>query len=322
MNKSFEAPIRKVDRSLFRHEHLIGIDQLSAEEIRIILDLAHYYADRLDEKAFKPDILRGAIILSLFFEDSTRTRTSFEVAAKRLGADWVNIDIDTSSVKKGESLLDTVWTLNEISRPDAIVMRHREFGAPEFVAKHVSCPVINAGDSWREHPTQALLDALTIEQYKGDLKGLTIAICGDVAHSRVASSNMGLLTKMGAHVRVIAPELLMPKTFPAEGIETFTSMEDGLKDCDIVMMLRLQKERMEEGTITSEESYFAEHGLTLERLALAKKDALVMHPGPMNRGVEIADEVADDPQRSLILQQVRNGVPTRMAVMDLLLKNK
>ncbi len=318
MNKPFE----KVDRSLFRHDHLIGIDQLSREEIAIILQLAHYYSDRLDDKSFKPDILRGDIILSLFFEDSTRTRTSFEVAAKRLGADWVNIDIDTSSVKKGESLLDTVMTLQAISRPDAIVIRHSEYGTPEFLAGHVNCPIINAGDSWREHPTQALLDALTIQQHKGDLKDLDIAICGDIAHSRVAASNMILLTKMGANVRVIAPPILMPEKMPIDGIAKYTSMEDGLKDCDVVMMLRLQKERMAEGTIQSEESYFAENGLTLERLALAKPDALIMHPGPMNRNVEIADEVADDPHRSVILQQVRNGVPTRMAVMDQLLKNR
>lgn len=318
MNKPFE----KVDRSLFRHDHLIGIEQLSVEEIEIILQLAHYYADRLDDKSFKPDILRGDIVLSLFFEDSTRTRTSFEVAAKRLGADWVNIDIDTSSVKKGESLLDTVLTLQAISRPDAIIIRHNEYGAPDFIAGHVGCPVINAGDSWREHPTQALLDALTIQQHKGDIKDLNIAICGDIAHSRVAASNMILLTKMGANVRIIAPPNLMPDELPVGGVAKFKSMEDGLADCDVVMMLRLQKERMDEGTISSEESYFAEFGLTLERLNLARPDALVMHPGPMNRNVEIADEVADDPERSLVLTQVRNGVPVRMAVLDLLLKNR
>ncbi len=318
MNK----PFQKVDRSRFRHEHLIGIDQLSAEEIGIILALADYYADRLDEKSFKPDILRGALVMSLFFEDSTRTRTSFEVAAKRLGADWVNINIETSSVKKGESLLDTVQTLYTIARPDAIIVRHKEYGAPRFIAQHVSCPVINAGDSWREHPTQALLDALTIRRHKGDLKDLTVAICGDIAHSRVAASNMILLTKMGANVRIIAPPLLMPEKLPVNGVAKFTSMEEGLPGCDIVMALRLQKERMAEGTIASEQAYFKEFGLTPERLALAKQGALVMHPGPMNRNVEIADEVADDPERSLILHQVRNGVPTRMAVLDLLLKNK
>ncbi len=307
------------DKQAFSQAHLIGIEPLSVEEIETILDLSDYYADRLDEKAFRPDILRGRIILTLFFEDSTRTRTSFEMAAKRLGADVVNIDIDQSSVKKGESLLDTVLTLHAMLRPDAIIIRHKEYGAPGFIAQHVDCPVINAGDSWREHPTQALLDALTIRRRKGRLEGLNIAICGDVAHSRVAHANMPLLSKMGAHVRVIAPPTLIPDKFPVDGIKTFDSLEEGLKDCDIVMALRLQKERMEEGLVQSEQSYFAAYGLTLEKLKHAKPDVLVMHPGPMNRGVEIADEVADDPDRSLILEQVRNGVPVRMAVLDLLL---
>ncbi|MCB9991958.1 MAG: aspartate carbamoyltransferase catalytic subunit [Rhodospirillales bacterium] len=315
-------PFQKVDRSQFRHEHLIGIDQLSAEEIAIILDLADYYADRLDEKSFKPDILRGDIVLSLFFEDSTRTRTSFEVAAKRLGADWVNIDIDTSSVKKGESLLDTVMTLHAMLRPDAIIMRHKEYGAPEFIAKHVGCPVINAGDSWREHPTQALLDALTMMRNKGRLEGLNVAICGDIAHSRVASSNMILLTKMGANVRVIAPPVLMPEKFPAEGVTGYHDMNEGLKDCDIVMTIRLQKERIESGVIESTEAFFNEYRLTPERMAHARPDALIMDPGPIIRGEQISDELADDPDRSLILQQVRNGVPVRMAALDLLLKNR
>lgn len=313
---------RKVDRSLFTHRNLIGIDQLSAEEIGIILDLADYYADRLDDKSFKPDILRGDIVLSLFFEDSTRTRTSFEVAAKRLGADWVNVDIERSSVNKGESLLDTVLTLQAMLRPDAIIMRHKEYGAPEFVAGHAHCPVINAGDSWREHPTQALLDALTIRRTKGTLAGLTIAICGDIAHSRVAGSNMILLTKMGADVRVIAPPELMPDTLPTGGIAKFDTMEDGLRDCDIVMTLRLQKERLETALSMTPESFFADYRLTAERLALAKPDALVMDPGPVIRGEQIADDVADDPKRSLILQQVRNGVPVRMAVLDLLMKDR
>jgi aspartate carbamoyltransferase catalytic subunit len=313
-------PFEKVDRAQFSHKSLLGIDQLSADEINIILDLADYYADRLDEKAFKPDILRGNVILSLFFEDSTRTRTSFEMAAKRLGADWVNIDIAHSSVKKGESLLDTVLTLDAMLRPDALIMRHGDKGAPEFISEKVDCPIINAGDAGREHPTQALLDALTIMRNKGPLKDLNIAICGDIAHSRVANSNMILLTKLGANVRVVAPDALMPKELPIGGVAKFKNMDEGLKDCDIVMMLRLQKERMHEGLVGSEEAYFAEFGLTKTRLAAAKPDALVMHPGPMNRNVEIADDVADDTDRSLILSQVRNGAPTRMAVLDLLMK--
>lgn len=303
----------------FTQSHLTGVAALSAEEIDTILERAQYYADQLADASYRSDLLKGKTILSLFFEDSTRTRVSFEMAARRLGADWVNIDIDRSSVNKGESFLDTIQTLLAITQPHGIVVRHKEYGAPDFIAAHAPCPVINAGDSWREHPTQALLDALTIKQHKGTLKDLRIAICGDIAHSRVAASNMILLTKMGGDVRVIAPEALMPDKLAAEGVTKFHSLEDGLPGCDIVMMLRLQKERMEQSAIPSEAAYFNEYGLTQDKLALAKPDALVMHPGPMNRGVEIADDVADDPHRSLILKQVANGVPVRMAVMDLLL---
>lgn len=306
----------------FAQDHLIGIDHLSKADIETILARADHYADHLDDKSFKPDILRGMIVLNLFFENSTRTRVSFEVAAKRLGADVVNIDIGTSSVKKGESLLDTVLTLTTMLRPDAIIIRHSEYNAPGYIAKHVDCPVINAGDSWREHPTQALLDALTIRRRKGKLEGLNIAICGDIAHSRVANSNMILLSRMGANVRVVAPPALMPQKFPADNIQSFESMETGLPGCDIVMMLRLQKERMVAGLIDSEQDYFRAYGLTEERLALAKPDAYIMHPGPMNRNVEIADDVADHKDRSLILEQVRNGVPTRMAVMELLMTRR
>lgn len=319
--KSMQKPFQKVDRSAFPHEHLIGIEDLGKEEINIILDLADYYADRLDDRAFKPHILKDRIVLTLFFENSTRTRTSFEMAAKRLGADVVNMDIQTSSVSKGESLIDTIQTLEAMLRPDAIIIRHKEYGAPGFVASKVDCPVINAGDSWHEHPTQALLDALTIRRRLGKIEGLNIAICGDIAHSRVASSNMILLTKMGANVHIIAPPALIPEKLPSENIKTFDRMEEGLKDCDIVMMLRNQTERMQSGLIKSDADFFREYGLSYEKLAFAKPEALVMHPGPMNREVEIAGDVADDPQRSLILEQVRNGVPTRMAVLDLLLKD-
>lgn len=316
------TPLEKVDRSAFRHKHLIGIEDLSKEEIEIILDLADYYADRLDDREFKPDILRHSVVLTLFFEDSTRTRTSFEMAAKRLGADVVNMDVRTSSVNKGESLLDTIQTLNAMLRPDAMIVRHSEYGAPHFIAARVDCPVINAGDSWHEHPTQALLDALTIRRRLGKIEGLKVAICGDVAHSRVAASNIILLSRLGAKVHIVAPPALMPKSFPMPGVEGFETMKEGLKDCDIVMMLRNQMERMEAGLIKSEAEFFKQYGLTHEKLAYAKPGALVMHPGPMNRGVEIDGDVADDPQRSLILQQVRNGVPTRMAVLDILLKGK
>ncbi len=312
----------KVDRSAFRHDDLIGIDGLSPEEIGIILDLADYYADRLDDRSFKPEILRGAIVLTLFFEDSTRTRVSFEMAAKRLGADVVNMDIRTSSMNKGESLTDTIKTLVAGIDPDAIVVRHSEYNAPRFIANLVSCPVINAGDSYREHPTQALLDALTIRRHFGKIEGLRVAICGDVAHSRVASSNIILLRKMGADVHVVAPAYLKPEIFPADCVKAFDTMQDGLKDCDVVMMLRNQKERMKAGLIESDDAFFRDYGLTYDKLAFAKPHAVVMHPGPMNRGVEIDGDVADDETRSLILKQVRNGVPTRMAVMDLLLKER
>lgn len=301
----------------FSQQHLIGIDHLSADDIRLVLDRADDYAAQLEKGIVISDALKGKIIITLFFEHSTRTRTSFEMAARRLGAQVINWDAGSSSLSKGESFTDTILTLNAMG-PDAIIVRHNDYGAPEFIANHVRCPVINAGDSHRAHPTQALLDALTIRQEKGRIEGLNIAICGDIAHSRVAASNIELLTKTGAHVRLIAPPALMPEKKP-ENAETFTDMQEGLKDCDIVMTLRIQKERMQDGLVGSEESYFADYGLTLDKLAHAKKDVRVMHPGPMNRGVEISDEVADDPDRSLILKQVANGVPVRMAVLELLL---
>lgn len=322
MTQPTQKHFEKVDRNAFRNTHLLGINELSADEINIILDLADYYADRLDEREFKPDILRNQIVLTLFFEDSTRTRTSFEMAAKRLGADVVNIDLRTSSLNKGESLSDTIHTLHSMLRPDAVVVRHSEYGAPKVISTMVNCPVINAGDSWHEHPTQALLDALTIRRRLGGIEGKTIAICGDIAHSRVAASNMILLRKLGANVHIIAPPALMPQKFPADGIQTFESMKDGLKGCDVVMMLRIQKERMQAGLIASEQDFFDDYGLTAEKLAYAKDGAFIMHPGPMNRGVEIADDVADHKTQSLILEQVRNGVPTRMAVMDILMKDR
>ncbi|HEY8191917.1 MAG TPA: aspartate carbamoyltransferase catalytic subunit [Alphaproteobacteria bacterium] len=312
------AAQKAIPMAVFPHQHLTGINALSPDDIRTILDRAQDYARRLEDSSFRSDLLRGRVIMSLFFENSTRTRVSFEMAAKRLGADVINWDVEASSLKKGESFSDTISTLNAM-KPDAIVIRHSEFGAPDYVAQRVDCPVINAGDSWREHPTQALLDALTLQQRGLKLDGsLTVAICGDIAHSRVASSNMILLRKMGVNVNIIAPAPLMPKKLPAGGVKTFSSLEEGLKGCDAVMMLRLQRERMQDGMIGSEDEYFRQYGLTMEKLALAEPAALVMHPGPMNRGVEIADDVADDPTRSLILQQVANGVPVRMAVLGLL----
>ena len=299
--------------------HLTGIGPLSYGDIRAYLDRAAHYAHELEKGDFVSDALRGRIVLSLFFENSTRTLVSFEMAARRLGAEVVNWNVEASSLKKGESFDDTIKTLNAMG-PDAIVIRHSEYGAPDYVARLVDCPVINAGDSWREHPTQALLDALTIEQARGGIEGLKVAICGDIAHSRVAHSNMILLRKLGAEVHAVAPPTLMPEKFPVEGVQVFGTLEEGIADCDIVMMLRLQKERMQEGMIGSDIEYFRKFGLTHEKLGLASPDALVMHPGPMNRGVEISDEVADDPERSQILKQVRNGVPVRMAVLEMLLR--
>lgn len=299
-------------------KHLLGIDDLTADEIQDILNRADYYAKALKDGRWDRDKLKNKIILTLFFESSTRTLTSFDMAAKRLGADVVNWNAELSSLKKDETFSDTIDTLSAME-PDCIIIRHSEYGAPGFVANRVNCPVVNAGDSWREHPSQALLDALTIIQEKDKLDGLTVAICGDVAHSRVASSNAKLLTKMGAQVRFVAPEFLMPQKLPVEGIACFDNLEEGIKDADVVMTLRIQKERMDRGSIPSDAAYFNNYGLTLERLAFAKRDALVMHPGPMNRGVEIADEVADDPTRSLMKKQVANGIPTRMAILDMVM---
>lgn len=299
--------------------HLLSIQDLSRSDIQALLDRAQYYAQALKDSNWDRKALRNRIILTLFFENSTRTVTSFDIAAKRLGADVVNWNAEHSSLKKDETFSDTIDTLSAME-PDCIVIRHAEYGAPQFVASRVNCPVVNAGDSWREHPTQALLDALTIIQERGTLEDQTIAICGDVAHSRVANSNAHLLTKMGANVRFVAPPMLRPQKLPAPGIECFDTLEDGIKDADIVMMLRVQKERMDRTDIPSDAAYFNSYGLTTERLKYAKPDALVMHPGPMNRGIEIADDVADDPKRSLMKKQVANGVPARMAVLDMLIE--
>ncbi|GJL86028.1 MAG: aspartate carbamoyltransferase [Micavibrio sp.] len=299
-------------------QHLLGIEDLSADDIRNILDRAAYYAKALEGGKWDHKTLDDKIIITLFFEPSTRTLISFDIAAKRLGANVVNWQVENSAMRKDESFLDTILTLNQM-RPDAIIIRHVEFGAPNFVATRVDCPVINGGDSWREHPTQALLDALTMEREIGKLEDLTVAICGDVAHSRVANSNAILLKKMGANVRIVAPEFLMPEKFAVEGLETFTSLEEGLPGADAVMLLRIQKERMEAGQIPDDAAYHNEFGLTLEQLNLAGPKAFVMHPGPMNRGVEISDELAEDPERSLIARQVANGIPTRMAVLDMLI---
>jgi aspartate carbamoyltransferase catalytic subunit len=290
-------------------------------EIEHILDLAESYALLNRSGQTQRDLLRGRTLINLFFEDSTRTRISFELAGKRLGADVLNMSVSTSSVNKGETLLDTASTLNAM-QCDLLVVRHDQSGAPSLLAQKVDAAVVNAGDGTHEHPTQALLDALTIRRRRGQLAGLTVAICGDVLHSRVARSNIHLLTTLGSHVRLVGPPTLMPAEAERFGVTVYHDMRTGLAGADIVMMLRLQKERMARGLIPSMREYFHLYGLDSEKLAYAKPDALVMHPGPMNRGVEIASDVADDPERSLIREQVEMGVAVRMAVLDSLSRQR
>jgi aspartate carbamoyltransferase catalytic subunit len=299
----------------FPHRHLLGIEGLSRREIVYLLDRANTYADQARSSATLR--LRGRTVINLFFENSTRTRTSFELAAMRLGGDVINMQAQTSSIKKGETLIDTAMTLNAM-RPDVLVVRHPESGAVQLLSEKVDCSVINAGDGSHEHPTQALLDALTIRRRKGRLEGLIVAICGDISHSRVARSNIHLLTTMGARVRVVAPRTLIPPAMERFGVEVFYDMKHGLADVDIVMMLRLQTERMHGSFVPSIREYFHFFGLDYAKLSVAKDDALIMHPGPMNRGVEIDTEVADDIDRSVIRQQVEMGVAVRMACLDTL----
>jgi len=295
--------------------HLLGIEGLHPPQIAQLLDLADSYVLLTRSGKTQRDLLRGRTLINLFFEDSTRTRTSFELAGKRLGADVINMSVASSSVNKGETLLDTAATLNAM-HCDLLVVRHDQSGAPSLLAQKVDASVINAGDGLHEHPTQALLDALTIRRRRGRLEGLTVAICGDVLHSRVARSNIHLLTTMGSTVRVIGPPTLIPAEAGRLGVAVFHDMNAGLEGVDIVMMLRLQKERMTRSLVPSAREYFRFFGLDAARLSRAKPDALVMHPGPMNRGVEIDSAVADDPVRSLIREQVEMGVAVRMAVLD------
>ncbi|GBQ23783.1 aspartate carbamoyltransferase [Acetobacter estunensis NRIC 0472] len=300
--------------------HLLGIQGMHPSRIEPILDLAESYVLMNRSRKTPRDLLRGRTIINLFFEDSTRTRTSFELAGKRLGADVVNMSVAQSSVNKGETLLDTAATLNAM-RTDLLVVRHAQSGAPALLAQKVDASVINAGDGTHEHPTQALLDALTIRRHLGRIEGLTVAICGDVAHSRVARSNIHLLTSMACRVRVVGPPTLVPRSLASLGVEVHHRMEDGLHDVDVVMMLRLQRERMSGGLVPSAREYFRFYGLDRRRLELAKPGALVMHPGPMNRGVEIDSQIADSDQ-SVIREQVEMGVAVRMAVLDLLSRSK
>ena len=301
----------------FSQLHLLGIEGLQPYEITHLLDVAEDYAQLNRKTTKKLSLLRGLTQINLFFENSTRTRTSFELAGKRLGADTVNMSVGTSSIKKGETLIDTAMTLNAM-QPDVLVARHQDSGAVALLARHVRCAVINAGDGSHEHPTQALLDALTIRRRRGRIEGLSIAICGDILHSRVARSNILLLVTMGARVRAVGPRTLMPTGIESYGIDAYYDMEEGLAGVDIVMMLRLQTERMQGSFVPSIREYFQRFGLTREKLRAAAPDALIMHPGPMNRGVEIDGVVADDINRSAILDQVEMGVAVRMACLDVL----
>ncbi|WP_029057496.1 aspartate carbamoyltransferase catalytic subunit [Stappia stellulata] len=300
----------------YPHRHLLGIEGLQPHEILALLDRAESAVEISRQVEKKKAVLRGRTQINLFFEASTRTQSSFEIAGKRLGADVMNMSVSSSSVKKGETLIDTAATLNAM-HPDIIVVRHHAAGAVHLLAQKVGCSVINAGDGAHEHPTQALLDALTIRRHKGKIARLTVAICGDILHSRVARSNIILLNALGARVKVVAPSTLLPNGIRQMGVEVCATMREGLADADIVMMLRLQRERMAGAFIPSVREYFRYYGLDAEKLSAARPDALVMHPGPMNRGVEIDPEIADGPQ-SLIREQVEMGVAVRMAVLEAL----
>jgi aspartate carbamoyltransferase catalytic subunit len=302
--------------SPYPYRHLLGIDGLSRRDIESLLDLADDYVALSRQVEKKAATLRGRTQINLFFEPSTRTQSSFEIAGKRLGADVMNMSVSSSSVKKGETLLDTAATLNAM-RPDIIIVRHHAAGAVNFLARKVDCSVVNAGDGAHEHPTQALLDALTIRRAKGRVEGLVVAICGDILHSRVARSNIICLAQLGATVRLIGPSTLLPSGIERFGVEVHRDMRKGLTGADIVMMLRLQRERMNGAFLPSVREYFHYFGLDREKLGYAKADALVMHPGPMNRGIEISSDVADGAQ-SLIREQVEMGVAVRMAVLEAL----
>ena len=305
----------------FTDRHLLGIEPLSPAAISEILDLANSYVDLNRRSNKHSDVLAGLTQINMFFENSTRTQASFELAGKRLGADVMNMAMQASSIKKGETLIDTALTLNAM-HPDLLVVRHPQSGAVDLLAQKVNCSVLNAGDGRHEHPTQALLDALTIRRAKGRLHRLSIAICGDIAHSRVARSNIILLGKMENRIRLIGPPTLMPSGIAEFGCEVYEDMQQGLQDVDVVMMLRLQRERMDGGFIPSEREYYHRYGLDADKLQVAKDDAIVMHPGPMNRGVEIDGDIADDINRSVIQDQVEMGVAVRMAAMDLLARNR
>ena len=320
---SFEISnkIKKTSKNIYKKIHLVETADLNTKEIEFILDEAKKFINFNKKRVKKSNLLEGRTIFNLFFEDSTRTRTSFEVAAKRLGADLINVVVKDSSINKGETLLDTMTTINSMN-PDVLIVRHPEEGISKRISNNVDACVINAGDGSHEHPTQALLDALTIKNRFNNFSKLQIAICGDILHSRVARSNIIILSKLGAKVNVIGPKQWLPKNINKLPVEVYTDMKKGLKNCDIVMMLRIQKERIVGKIMPNQKTYFNKYGLDYNKLKYAKKNAFVMHPGPMNRGVEIDSRLADDITRSLIQEQVAMGVAIRMACLDILIKNR
>jgi len=320
---SFEISnkIKKISNNIYKKIHLVETADLNKKQIQYILDEAKKFINFNKKRVKKSNILEGRTIFNLFFEDSTRTRTSFEVAAKRLGADLINVAVKDSSINKGETLLDTITTINSMS-PDVLIVRHPEEGISKRISNNVDACVINAGDGSHEHPTQALLDALTIKNRFNNFSKLQIAICGDILHSRVARSNIIILSKLGAKINVIGPKQWLPKNINKLPVEVYTDMKKGLRNCDIVMMLRIQKERIVGKIMPNQRTYFNKYGLDYNKLKYAKKNAFVMHPGPMNRGVEIDSKLADDITRSLIQEQVAMGVAIRMACLDVLIKNR
>ena len=313
--------IKKTSKNIYKKIHLVETANLNKKEIEFILDEAKKFINFNKKRVKKSNLLEGRTIFNLFFEDSTRTRTSFEVAAKRLGADLINVAVKDSSINKGETLLDTMTTINSMN-PDVLIVRHPEEGISKRISNNVDACVINAGDGSHEHPTQALLDALTIMNRFNNFSKLQIAICGDILHSRVARSNIIILSKLGAKVNVIGPKQWLPKNINKLPVEVYSDMKKGLKNCDIVMMLRIQKERIVGKIMPNQKTYFNKYGLDYNKLKYAKKNAFVMHPGPMNRGVEIDSKLADDITRSLIQEQVAMGVAIRMACLDILIKNR
>ena len=313
--------IKKTSKNIFKKIHLVETADLNKKEIEFILDEAKKFINFNKKRVKKSNLLEGRTVFNLYFEDSTRTRTSFEVAAKRLGADLINVAVKDSSINKGETLLDTMTTINSMN-PDVLIVRHPEEGISKRISNNVDACVINAGDGSHEHPTQALLDALTIKNRFDNFSKLQIAICGDILHSRVARSNIIILSKLGAKVNVIGPKQWLPKNINKLPVEVYTDMKKGLKNCDIVMMLRIQKERIVGKIMPNQKTYFNKYGLDYNKLKYAKKNAFVMHPGPMNRGCEIDSRLADDITRSLIQEQVAMGVAIRMACLDILIKNR